>query len=150
MKTNSKRLAIDIRKNIYDKLVQQAELNNQNITKYVELLITKKEKFNPKIIQTIESSNNILTQHIKTYKSLNSAISNLNQLMYFLNINELFTREEILDILQLVKTCVIENKQVTQSIIEIIKPFTKNSKQPKKCKSNTDDANKQNEIKDIL
>lgn len=150
MKTNSKRLAIDIRKNIYDKLVQQAELNNQNITKYVELLITKKEKFNPKIIQTIESSNNILTQHIKTYKSLNSAISNLNQLMYFLNTNELFTREEILDILQLVKTCVIENKQVTQSIIETIKPFTKNSKQPKKCKSNTDDVNQQNEIKDIL
>lgn len=148
MKINSKRLAIDIRKNIYDKLVKQAELKNQNITKYVESLITKQEKFNLKTIKAIENANNILTTHIKTYTALNAAISNLNQMMYFLNINELFTREEILDILQLVKVCVIENKQATKSIIETIKPYTKNSKQSKKCKS--DDVNKQGEIKDIL
>lgn len=121
MKKNGRRLSIDIYQNTYNKLEKQAKLNNQSITKYIESIINKKEKFNPKILQAINKSNNILSTHIATYKALNAAISNLNQLLYFLNIGEIPTKDEIISALDLTKTSTIKNRE---SIIFIIKKFT--------------------------
>lgn len=121
MKKNGRRLSIDIYQNTYNKLEKQAKLNNQSITKYIESIINKKEKFNPKILQAINESNNILNTHIATYKTLNAAISNLNQLLYFLNIGEIPTKDEIISALDATKTSTIKNRE---SIIFIIKKFT--------------------------
>lgn len=121
MKKDGRRLSIDIYQNTYNKLEKQAKLNNQSITKYIESIINKKEKFNPKILQAINESNNILSTHIATYKTLNAAISNLNQLLYFLNIGEIPTKDEIISALDATKTCTIKNRE---SIIFIIKKFT--------------------------
>lgn len=123
MKKDGRRLSIDIYQNTYNKLEKQAKLNNQSITKYIETIINKKEKFNSKIIKTIHESYNIVNTHITTYNALNSAMSNLNQLVYFLNINEVSKKEEIISILETVRDYVRENATNTNNIIETLKPF---------------------------
>lgn len=133
MKKNGRRLSIDIYQNTYNKLEKQAKLNNQSITKYIESIINKKEKFNTKILQAINESNNILNTHIATYKTLNAAISNLNQLLYFLNIGEIPKKEEIISALDLTKTSTIENRESIKIIIKNFKHFTNN-----KSKSNNE------------
>ena len=128
MKKDGRRLSIDIHQNNYDKLEKQAKLNNQTITKYIESVINKKEKFNPKILQAINKSNDILNTHITTYKALNAAISNLNQLLYFLNIGEIPTKDEIISALNLTKTCTLKNKESVKTIIKEFTHFTNNKK----------------------
>lgn len=123
MKKDGRRLSIDIYQNTYNTLEKQAKLNNQSITKYIESLIVKKEKFNPQIIKTINESCNIVNTHIANYNALNSAVSNLNQLMYFLNINEVPKKEEIISIVENVRDCVKENATNTNNIIKTLKPF---------------------------
>lgn len=123
MKKDGRRLSIDIYQNTYNKLEKQAKLNNQSITKYIESIINKKEKFNPKIIKTINESCNIVNTHITTYNALNSAMSNLNQLMFFLSINQVSKKEEIISVVKTVRDCVRENATNTNNIIETLKPF---------------------------
>lgn len=137
MKKDGRRLSIDIYQNTYNKLEKQAKLNNQSITKYIESIINKKEKFNPKILQAINESNNILSTHIATYKTLNAAISNLNQLLYFLNIGEIPTKDEIISALDLTKTSTIKNRESITFIIKKFTYFTNDSKNNNKNKNTT-------------
>lgn len=137
MKKDGRRLSIDIYQNTYNKLEKQAKLNNQSITKYIESIINKKEKFNPKILQAINESNNILSTHIATYKTLNAAISNLNQLLYFLNIGEIPKKEEIISALDLTKTSTIKNRESITFIIKKFTYFTNDSKNNNKNKNTT-------------
>lgn len=123
MKKNSKNFHLNIKQETYQILQKQANLNNQSMTKYIESLIIKKEKFNPQIIKTINQSCYILNTNITNYNALNSAISNLNQLMYFLNINEIPKKEEIISVVKNVKDSVKENATNTNNIIETLKPF---------------------------
>lgn len=135
MKKDGRRLSIDIYQNTYNKLEKQAKLNNQSITKYIESIINEKEKFNPKILQAINESNNILSTHIATYKTLNAAISNLNQLLYFLNIGEIPTKDEIISALDSTKTSTIKNRESIKFIIKKFTYFTNDSKNNNKIKN---------------
>lgn len=116
-------MIINIRQNTRSILERQAKLNNQSMTKYIESLIIKKEKFSPQIIKAINETYNVLNQHIANYNALKSATSNLNQLMYFLNINEFPTKEEINITIETIRLNVDKNIKNTQSIIDTLKPF---------------------------
>lgn len=134
MKKDAKRLSIDIRQSIHNILTRQANIKNQSVTKYVESLITKKEKFSPSVIKTINEVKHILEIHISNYKALNAAISNLNQLTYSNNINELPSKNEIIETLESVRKEAINNREVTQIIITKLQPFA-TIKQPKNTKN---------------
>ncbi|MDE6885704.1 MAG: hypothetical protein K2P17_01495 [Helicobacteraceae bacterium] len=127
MKKESVSLHLMIKKELHNKLKQQATLNNQSMTKYLEDCISKKEKYSKKTIRIIDDIKNIINIHIKSYNGLNSAISNLNQLNYNLYVNELPTSDEIIDIIELVKNCTIENKQITKEIINKLNEININS-----------------------
>lgn len=116
-------MIINIQQNTRSTLERQAKLNNQSMTKYIESLIIKKEKFSPQIIKAINETYNVLNQHIANYNALKSATSNLNQLMYFLNINEFPTKEEINITIETIKLNVDKNIKNTQIIIDTLKPF---------------------------
>lgn len=145
MKKDSKKLTLMIHQNTRNELEQQARRSNQSMTKYIESLITKKEKFSPKVIQAINKSSHILNTHINSYKALNSAISNLNQLTYLLHINEYLKKDEIIDIIELVKMCVIENKEKQEAIIKILSPFTNTKTTIAKRKTNSSNDDKNND-----
>ena len=139
MKKDGRRLSIDIHQNNYDKLEKQAKLNNQTITKYIESLIIKKEKFNPQIIKTINETCYILNTNLTNYNALNSATTNLNQLMYFININEIPKQEEITSVIENLKQAVSDNKTNIDNIIKSLKPFvnTRIKKHKRKSTKNT-------------
>lgn len=144
MKKNSVTMTISIRQNTRSTLERQAKLNNQSMTKYIESLINKKEKFNPQIIKAINESYNVFNQHIANYNALNSATSNLNQLMYFLNINEFPTKEEINIIIETIRLNVDKNIKNTQIIINTLQPFinTKIKKHKRKSIKNIKNEDK--------
>lgn len=132
-------MSIIIRENTRNTLERQAKLNNQSMTKYIECLINKKEKFNPQIIKTINETCYILNTHIANYNALNSATTNLNQLMYFININEIPKQEEIISVIENLKQAVSDNKTNIDNIIKSLKPFvnTRIKKHKRKSTKNT-------------
>lgn len=125
MKKNSKNFHLNINMETYKILREQAKLNNQSMTKYIESLIAKKEKFNPQIIKTIDKIYHIVNQHIKNYKILTATASNCNQLMYFININEQPKQKEIIDTIENLKNAIKTNVTNTNHIIETLKPYCK-------------------------
>lgn len=125
MKKNSKNFHLNIEQKTYQILQRQANLNNQSMTKYIESLIVKKEKFNPQIIKAINQLLNTMNQYNTNYNALKSATSNLNQLMYFLNIGEKPTNDEIINAIDTTMKYVKENIENTKIIIDTLKPFTK-------------------------
>lgn len=138
MKKDAKQFITNMRQSVYNSLTKQAILNNQSKTKYVETLIIKKEKFSPSVIKTINEVKHILEIHISNYKALNAAISNLNQLTYSNNINELPSKNEIIKTLESVRKEAINNREVTQEIITKLRPFA-TIKQQKNNKNNKKD-----------
>ena len=124
MKKDAKQFIVWMRTNVYDSLKRQSTIRNQSMAKYIETLITKREKFSPSVIKAINDIQHIIDRNITNYKALNSALSNLNQLTYSLHINELPTKDEILNTIQIAQKNIAENRNTIQSIIKTLKPFT--------------------------
>lgn len=121
MKKDSKIFSTHLSKKTYNKLHNEAKKHNCSKTAYIEKIIAnKRNRVSKNQIALINNINQIIALHNGAYKALNSATSNLNQLTYNLHINDLPTSDEILDIIDLVKVCVNDNKLVLNQILDLL------------------------------